>query len=67
MAPWLQALCRKNAESARSKSLDCTLESELFRKGGLIMDSSIIVRVVASALAIIVLSVIVYRRKQNNA
>ena len=31
------------------------------------MDTSVVVRVVAAALAIIVLSVIVYRRKQANS
>ncbi len=31
------------------------------------MDSSILVRVVAGALAIIVASVIIYRRKQTNS
>jgi hypothetical protein len=31
------------------------------------MDSSVLVRVVAGALAVLVLSVIVYRRNQSNA
>jgi len=37
------------------------------RKEALTMESSILVRVVAGALAIVVASVIIYRRKQTNS
>jgi hypothetical protein len=42
-------------------------EFDSSRKEALNMDSSILVRVVAGALAIIVASVIIYRRKQTNS
>jgi hypothetical protein len=34
------------------------------RKGGLDMDTTIVIRVVAGVLALVVLSVIIYRRKK---
>lgn len=37
----------------------------MYRKGGLDMDTAIVIRVIAGMLAVLVLGVIIYRRKKT--